>query len=111
MEREFSAGSVWERISYGVDSVPSLFNMSWATRWLTKLSSASRSQETARVPQRRRNRPRDGGRGGRMVACCYRCRALFVAEGVINHSFEDFPYDRITTVTLSRGLAFGKIVI
>lgn len=38
-------------------------------------------------------------------------RALFVAEGVINHSFEDFPYDRITTVTSSRGPLFGKIVI
>jgi membrane protein YdbS with pleckstrin-like domain len=38
-------------------------------------------------------------------------RALFVAEGVINHSFEDFPYDRITTVTSSRGPLFGRIVI
>jgi hypothetical protein len=38
-------------------------------------------------------------------------RALFVAEGVIHHSFEDFPYDRITTVTSSRGPLFGKIVI
>lgn len=38
-------------------------------------------------------------------------RALFVSEGVINHSFEDFPYDRITTVTNTKGLALGKILI
>jgi len=38
-------------------------------------------------------------------------RALFVSEGVIKHSFEDFPYDRITTVTSSRGMMWGKIVI
>jgi len=38
-------------------------------------------------------------------------RALFVSEGVVNHSFEDFPYDRITTVTSSRGLMMGKIVV
>jgi hypothetical protein len=49
------------------------------------------------------------GKNGLLVATDR--RALFVAEGVVNHSFEDFPYDRITTVTSSRGLAFGKIVI
>lgn len=38
-------------------------------------------------------------------------RALFVSEGVINHSFEDFPYNRITTVTSSRGMLMGKIVL
>jgi hypothetical protein len=38
-------------------------------------------------------------------------RALFVAEGVIHHVFEDFPYDRITTVNSSRGPLFGKIII
>lgn len=38
-------------------------------------------------------------------------RAMFVSEGLINHSFEDFPYDRITTVTSSRGMMLGKIVI
>lgn len=36
---------------------------------------------------------------------------MFVSEGVINHSSEDFPYDRIATVTSSRGMVFGKIVI
>ncbi len=50
-----------------------------------------------------------GGKNGLLVAT--NRRALFVAEGVVNHSFEDFPYDRITTVTSSRGMAFGKIVI
>lgn len=49
------------------------------------------------------------GKNGLLVATDR--RALFVAEGVMNHSFEDFPYDRITTVTSSRGLVFGKIVI
>ena len=38
-------------------------------------------------------------------------RALFVSEGMINHCFEDFPYDRITTVTSSRGMLMGKIVL
>lgn len=38
-------------------------------------------------------------------------RAMFVSEGVINHTFEDFPYDRINTVTSSRGVAFAKIMI
>lgn len=38
-------------------------------------------------------------------------RAMFVSEGVIRHSFEDFPYDRITSVTSSRGMVFGKIII
>lgn len=38
-------------------------------------------------------------------------RVLFVAEGMINHSFEDFPYDRISSVTSSRGLTRGKILI
>ena len=38
-------------------------------------------------------------------------RALFVSEGVINHTFEDFPYDRITSVTSSRGLMYGKVLI
>lgn len=38
-------------------------------------------------------------------------RAMFVSEGIVHHRFEDFPYDRITTVTLSRGMVFGKIVI
>lgn len=49
------------------------------------------------------------GKNGLLVATDR--RALFVAEGVVNHSFEDFPYDRITTVTSSRGMTFGKIVI
>jgi hypothetical protein len=38
-------------------------------------------------------------------------RALFISEGIINHSFEDFPYDRITTITSSRGMVLGKIVV
>lgn len=38
-------------------------------------------------------------------------RALFISEGVINHSFEDFPYDRITTITSSRGMVLGKIIV
>jgi hypothetical protein len=38
-------------------------------------------------------------------------RAMFVSEGVINHTFEDFPYDRINTVTSSRGMALAKIMI
>lgn len=38
-------------------------------------------------------------------------RVLFVSEGVINHTFEDFPYDRINTVTSSRGMALAKIMI
>lgn len=50
-----------------------------------------------------------GGNNGLLVATDR--RAMFVSEGVINHSFEDFPYDRITTVTSSRGMVFGKIVI
>jgi Bacterial PH domain len=29
-------------------------------------------------------------------------RVLFVSEGVINRTFEDFPYDRINTVMSSR---------
>lgn len=49
------------------------------------------------------------GKNGLLVATDR--RALFIAEGIMNHSFEDFPYDRITTVTSSRGLVFGKIVI
>jgi hypothetical protein len=50
-----------------------------------------------------------GGNNGLLVATDR--RALFVSEGVVHHSFEDFPYDRITTVTSSRGMTFGKIVI
>ena len=38
-------------------------------------------------------------------------RALFVSEGVVNHSFEDFPYNRITSVTSARGMMLGKILI
>lgn len=38
-------------------------------------------------------------------------RALFVSEGIINHSFEDFPYDRITTVTSSTGMMLGKVIV
>lgn len=38
-------------------------------------------------------------------------RALFVSEGIINHSFEDFPYDRITTVTSSTGMLLGKVIV
>lgn len=38
-------------------------------------------------------------------------RAMFVSEGVINHTFEDFPYDRINTVTSSRGMMLAKIMI
>lgn len=30
---------------------------------------------------------------------------------MVNHVFEDFPYDRITSVTSSRGALLGKIVI
>ncbi len=50
-----------------------------------------------------------GGKAGLLVATDR--RALFVAEGVINHSFEDFPYDRINTVTSTRGMVFGSILI
>lgn len=50
-----------------------------------------------------------GGNNGLLVATDR--RVLFVSEGVINHSFEDFPYDRITTVMTKRGMAFGKILI
>lgn len=49
------------------------------------------------------------GKNGLLVATDR--RALFVSEGVVSHSFEDFPYDRITTVTSSRGMIFGKIVV
>lgn len=49
------------------------------------------------------------GKNGLLVATDR--RALFIAEGIMNHSFEDFPYDRITGVTSSRGMVFGKIVI
>ena len=38
-------------------------------------------------------------------------RALFVAEDLFDHRFEDFPYDRITTVSSTSGPVFGKIVI
>jgi hypothetical protein len=50
-----------------------------------------------------------GGNNGLLVAT--NKRVLFVSEGVINHSFEDFPYDRITTVMTKRGMMFGKILI
>lgn len=49
------------------------------------------------------------GRNGLLVATDR--RAMFVSEGIIRHSFEDFPYDRITSVTSSRGIMLGKIVI
>jgi len=49
-----------------------------------------------------------GGGAGLLVATDR--RALFVAEGVINHSFEDFPY-RINTVTSTRGMVFGSILV
>ncbi|MCE0768117.1 PH domain-containing protein [Pseudonocardia kujensis] len=49
------------------------------------------------------------GKNGLLVATDR--RALFIAEGLVNHSFEDFPYDRITTVTSQRGMMFGKIII
>ena len=52
---------------------------------------------------------RNGGNSGLLVAT--NRRALFVAEGVINHSFEDFPYDRITSITSSRSLTTAKITI
>lgn len=38
-------------------------------------------------------------------------RPSFVSGGVINHSFDDSPYDRITSITSSRGLMHGKVVI
>lgn len=50
-----------------------------------------------------------GGNRGLLVAT--NRRALFVSEGVINHSFEDFLYDRITTVTTTRSLLAAKILI
>jgi hypothetical protein len=50
-----------------------------------------------------------GGNQGLLVATDR--RALFVSEGVVRHSFEDFPYDRVTTVTVTRGLVFGTIVL
>ena len=50
-----------------------------------------------------------GGNAGLLVAT--NRRALFVSEGVFNHSFEDFPYDRINTVSSTRGLVFGTILI
>ena len=38
-------------------------------------------------------------------------RAMFMVEDLFNHSFEDFAYDRITTVNSSSGPLFGKIII
>nr|WP_296777363.1 PH domain-containing protein [Rhodococcus sp. (in: high G+C Gram-positive bacteria)] len=52
---------------------------------------------------------RTGGNNGLLVAT--NRRALFVAEGLINHSHEDFPYDRITSVTTNRGMLLAKIVV
>lgn len=50
-----------------------------------------------------------GGHSGLLVATTR--RVMFVAEGVINHSFEDFPYDRVTSVRTNRGMMLAKIVI
>lgn len=38
-------------------------------------------------------------------------RVMFISEAVGKHTFEDFPYDRITTVTSSGGFVQGKVVI
>lgn len=51
----------------------------------------------------------NAGNNGLLVATTK--RVIFVSEGVINHSMEDFPYDRITTVTTKRGMMFGKILV
>jgi Bacterial PH domain/Short C-terminal domain len=51
----------------------------------------------------------NGGNQGLLVAT--NRRALFISEGVIKHSFEDFPYDRITSITSSRGMALAKITV
>lgn len=50
-----------------------------------------------------------GGNLGLLVATDR--RPLFVSEGIVHHSFEDFPYDRVTNVTSSRGMVFAKIIV
>lgn len=50
-----------------------------------------------------------GGHSGLLVATTR--RVMFVAEGVMNHSFEDFPYDRVTSIRTNRGMMLAKIVI
>ena len=52
---------------------------------------------------------RTGNNNGLLVATSR--RALFVSEGLVNHSHEDFPYDRISSVTTTRGMLLAKIVI
>lgn len=38
-------------------------------------------------------------------------RVMFISDSVGKRTFEDFPYDRITTVTSASGFAMGKLVI
>lgn len=52
---------------------------------------------------------RTGGNEGLLVASDR--RAMFISEGIINHSFEDFPYDRVTTVTVARHMLTAEIVL
>lgn len=38
-------------------------------------------------------------------------RVMFVEQGMIRHNFEDFPYDKITSVKTETGMRSGKITI
>lgn len=38
-------------------------------------------------------------------------RVLFVEQGMIRHNFEDFPYDKVSSVKTETGMRSGKITI